>query len=80
MSSVAHNYQESYTAYLQYGPPTQAVDEDFAETQMAGRMYLRYFEEYGCTVMLYALAPQADTVEACDAEMLSETEIASLEQ
>jgi len=80
VSGVAHNYQESYTAYLQYGPPTQAVHEDFAVTQLTGRMYLRHFEEYGCTVMLYALAPQADTVEACDAELLSETEIAPLQQ
>ncbi len=78
VSGVAHNYKESYMAYLQYGSPTQAVDEDFAVTQLKGRMYIRYFEEYSCTVMLYALAPEEGTVDVCYANMLADTVIAPL--
>jgi hypothetical protein len=80
VSGVAHNVKQSYTAYLQYGPPTQAATEDFADTRLAGRMYIRYFEEYGCTVMLYALAPAGDTVDACDAGLLAKTVISPLQQ
>ncbi|MEL7603850.1 MAG: hypothetical protein AAGU77_11915 [Bacillota bacterium] len=80
VSGLAHNVKESHTAYLQYGPPTQAADQDFAVTHLAGRMFIRYFEEYGCTVMLYALAPDAATVDACCAEMLADTVISPLQQ
>ncbi len=78
VSGVAHTRTQSWTAYLQYGPPTQRVSEDFAVTQLAGRLYIRYFAEYDCTVMLYALAPGEATVDACDAEQLSKTVISPL--
>ena len=78
-NGVAHTYQESKTAYLQYGPPTQAVAEDFAVTQLRGRLYIKYFDEYDCTVMLYVIAPNQAAVDACDTDILQKTQISSLQ-
>lgn len=79
-NGVAHQYKESKTAYLQYGPPTQSVDEDFAITTLHGRLYIKHLEKYDCTVMLYVIAPNTDAVDACDKDILSKTVITSLEQ
>ena len=78
-NGVAHTYQESKTAYLQYGPPTQAVAEDFAVTRLRGRLYIKYFDEYDCTVMLYVIAPNQAAVDACDTDILQKTQISSLQ-
>lgn len=77
-NGVAHTYKESKTAYLQYGPPTKAA-EDFAVTQLDGRLFIKYFEDYDCTVMLYVIAPDEAAVDACDTELLSRTVIAPLQ-
>jgi|AGTN01.3.fsa_nt_gi hypothetical protein len=79
-NGVAHNYKESKTAYLQYGPPMKAVDESFAVIALQGRLYIKYFEEYDCTVMLYAIARDSATVDRCDADLLAETAITDLQQ
>lgn len=79
-NGVAHLYKESKMAYLQYGPPTKPVDEDFAVTTLQGRLYIKYLEQYDCTVMLYVIAPSPDAVDACDAALLSKTVIADLQQ
>ncbi len=79
-NGVAHNYEKSKTAYLQYGPPTSAVKEDFAVTALRGRLYLKYFEEYDCTVMLYAIARSSAAVEKCDLELLDKAAISPLKQ
>ena len=78
-NGVAHTYQESKTAYLQYGPPTQSVAEDFAVTQLRGRLYIKYFDEYDSTMMLYVIAPGEAAVDVCDADILQKTEISSLQ-
>ncbi len=79
-SGVAHNYQESKTAYLQYGPPTQSAKADFTVTALRGRLYLKYFEEYDSTVMIYVIARDAAVVEQCDTELLQKTKISALQQ
>lgn len=78
-NGVAHQYKEGKMAYLQYGPPMQVPQEDFAVTTLHGRLYIRYFKEYDCTVMLYVIAPNTDTVETCDNDILSKTTVAKLE-
>jgi len=78
VSGAAHTYKESKTSYLQYGKPTQRVDKDFAETDMTGRVYAKYFSEYGCTVMMYCLAPGLETVDRCDEEALQKAAISAL--
>ncbi len=79
-SGVAHNYKESKTAYLQYGPPTQSAKADFTVTALRGRLYLKYFEEYDSTVMIYVIARDAAVVEQCDTELLQKTKISALQQ
>jgi len=74
-NGVAHQYKESKTAYLQYGPPTQAVQEDFAVITLQGRLYIKYFEDVDCTVMLYVIAPDTEAVDSCDTDILSNTAI-----
>jgi len=78
-NGVSHRYKESKTAYLQYGPPTQALQEDFAVTTLQGRLYIKYFEDYDCTVMLYVIAPNIDAADACDKDILSKSVISRLE-
>jgi hypothetical protein len=80
VSGLAHTFEESKTAYLQYGPPTQGANEDFAVTALYGRLYLKYFAEYGCTVMMYALAPDMAVIDACDEGMLQSAAISLLQQ
>jgi hypothetical protein len=79
-NGVAHSYKESKTAYLQYGPPTQAVEEEFAATTLQGRLYLKYIEEYDCTMMLYVIARDSSVIDKCDTDLLAETTIADLQQ
>jgi hypothetical protein len=79
VSGAAHTYNENKLAYLQYGKPTQRADEDFTETDMAGRIYVKYLPENGCTVMMYCLAPEQVTVEKCDIDALQKAVISALE-
>lgn len=79
-NGVAHNYVDSKTAYLQYGPPTKKVDEDFIETTLYGRLYIKYLEQYDCTVMVYVIAPDETAVDVCDEQILSQTKIAGLQE
>lgn len=74
-NGVAHNFKEDKLAYLQYGRPLN-VECDFAKTTMAGRVYAKYFDEYGCTIMLYIIAKDIPTINECDQNVLSNTVIA----
>ena len=65
VSGTAHAYREDKLAYLQYGAPPPYAGEDFAVTQMSGRVYAKYFSEFDCTVMMYCLAPGMETVDEC---------------
>jgi len=78
VSGAAHAYREEKLAYLQYGAPPPYAGEDFAVTQTAGRVYAKYFPEFGCTVMMYCLAPSMNTVDECDTQALQKAEIAAL--
>ena len=78
VNGAAHNYDGYKTPYLQYGRPMQEYDEDFEIMKAFGRVYAKYFEEYGCTVMVYVIAPSRQAAEKCDAEILSRTIIAPL--
>lgn len=77
-NGAAHIYRENKTAYLQYGPPVQKPDEDFALISLYGRIYAKYFDEYDCTVMIYVIAPTADAVNSCDNAILRKTKIMGL--
>lgn len=79
VSGAAHTFKEDKMAYLQYGKPMQPVTVDFAETDMTGRIYAKYFPSSGCTVMMYCLAPERDTVDACDDAALQGAVISRLQ-
>lgn len=79
-NGVAHTYQREYQAYLQYGPPVKAADQEFEPVSLKGRLYLKYFRDYDCTVMLYVIAPDSGAADACDNGILSRTKINSLKQ
>lgn len=78
VNGAAHNFKENKTAYLQYGRP-QPADKDFDAITMTGRVYAKYFEEYGCTIMLYVMAEGLSAVEECDNNILAKTVISGLD-
>ena len=75
VNGVAHQYSTDKNAYLQYGRPPNHAGEDFPIIQMIGRLYVKYLDEYDCTVMLYAMAPDIHVVDACDSDIFSKTRI-----
>ena len=74
-NSMIHNYQEFHTNYLQYGRPRYDADEDFPIIDMHGRLYVKYFDEYQCTVIFYVVSPNVDTIEKCDKDLLQKSSI-----
>lgn len=77
-NGCAHNYKSDKTPYLQYGRPMKDVPEDFAALNLYGRIYAKYLEQYGCTVMLYVIAPDKDVADACDKDILRKAVIKDL--
>lgn len=77
-SGCAHNYKSDKQPYLQYGRPMESVGRDFEAVKLYGRVYAKYFEEYGLTVMLYVIAPDNDVVEDCAGGILKNTVIKGL--
>jgi hypothetical protein len=75
VSGVLHAYSEDSLAYLQYGRPARQAGKDFAETDMTGRVYAKHFPSSGCTVMLYCIAPERETVDECDAAALQRSAV-----
>ncbi len=78
-NGVAHNYTGYMTPYLQYGRPFGNVEEDFEVINLFGRIYMKYFEDFGCTVMIYVIAPNEKTVEQCDINILKKTRLSLVE-
>ncbi|MFO7612946.1 MAG: hypothetical protein R6W99_10810 [Clostridia bacterium] len=72
-NSVSHSYVESKRSYLQFGRPLDDPPEDFPVMEMNGRLYIRYFPEFGCTVAMYIVAPDKDVLEKCDNELLGKS-------
>ncbi len=78
VNGAAHNFTQYKTPYLQYGRPMQKVDDDFEQTELTGRVYAKYFDEYDCTIMLYIIAPNTSAANSCDEDFLQYTQINSL--
>ena len=74
-NGAAHHYDGYKTPYLQYGPPMAAVESDFDPLTLYGRVYMKFLEPYGCTVMAYVIAPRTETIEDCDSDILQKTRI-----
>lgn len=70
-----HNYTKNLKAYIQYGVPRKEyfTDEEFPIIKLYGRTYVKYFREKDVTIFLYILAPKRSTIESCDEEILSKS-------
>jgi len=76
LNSPAHRYKGERRAYIQYGNPhLQEKGEEFRLMTSQGRIYVRYFPEFECTVFLYILSPELSTINECDERILSKTVI-----
>ncbi|GKX30018.1 hypothetical protein SH1V18_24980 [Vallitalea longa] len=72
-----HKYKKNYQAYIQYGKPPAKYNEeqDFPVTKFKSRIYVKYFDEKKCTVFLYVIAPDIDTINDCDTNFLRKSEL-----
>ena len=74
-NAMLHTYKENHTSYIQYGKPVDWALDDFPLITMYGRLYIKIFEEYDSTVIVYAMSPFETTIEQCDAKLLQNVEI-----
>ena len=74
-NAMLHNYEERHTSYMQYGKPSQEAKEDFPVIKMYGRLYIKAFDEYNSTIIIYVMSPSMDTINQCDNEILTNTSI-----
>jgi len=74
-NGASHNKNGFRQSYLQYGNPSITETGNFPELTMYGRLYIRYFNEYGCTVAIYVMAPGKSVVDTCDQKILSHSSI-----
>ncbi len=78
-NSPTHERMEFKLGYIQYGKPVKSDKGDFFETELWGRMYVRYFEEYESTIVLYVMGADKEVIDECDKEILTNTEIKNME-
>jgi hypothetical protein len=76
-NGTSHNSDGFKRSYIQYGNPGQRASEDFPLILMLGRLYIRYFEEYDCTIALYIMARNQEAILECDEKILSKSIIKS---
>jgi hypothetical protein len=74
-NSPAHKFDGRKTSYIQYGKPIETDKEDFLFMNIHGRMYVRYFEEYDTTIIMYVMAKKKETIIRCDSNILRHTVI-----
>lgn len=72
-NSPTHDYDGSKLSYIQYGKPIKTDKEDFFWMYLQGRMYVRYFDEFKSTIVMYVMAGSQDTINECDDEILKQT-------
>jgi hypothetical protein len=72
-NSTSHNSVGFKRSYIQYGNPGKKASEDFPLILLLGRLYIRYFEEYNCTIAMYIMARNEEVIIECDKNILSES-------
>jgi hypothetical protein len=72
---LAHDFSGYRRNYIQYGRPGPVDGPDFEIITLHGRILMRYFPEYGVTVMLYASATGTGVVNRCFDDILNGCEI-----
>lgn len=74
-NSVSHEFNGNKRSYLQYGRPLSKPDENFTKIIMYGRLYMRFFQEYNSTIIMYIMTPSYDILNECDNNILSKSKI-----
>ena len=74
-NSPVHKFSRFDQSYLQYGIPAFESEDDFAPTDMYGRIYAKYFDESSTGVIFYILAADPAVIADCDREILSKSVI-----
>lgn len=77
VNGVAHQRQEWFRNYIQYGSPGYDAADDFAPVQMHGRIYGRYFEEKDCGIFFYVLACDKEIIEEWEKEIMAVTTVSA---
>ncbi|MBN1624200.1 MAG: hypothetical protein JW903_07510, partial [Clostridia bacterium] len=70
-NGTSHNSEEFRRSYIQYGNPRKNAPENFPPILLVGRLYIRYFEEYNCTIAMYIMARREEVIIECDKNILS---------
>lgn len=74
-NSPTHKFNGRKMSYIQYGKPLETDKEDFLLMNIRGRMYVRYFEEYDSTIIIYVMAKKKEIILKCDSNFLRHTVI-----
>lgn len=74
-NSPVHKFSRFDQSYLQYGIPAFESEDDFAPTDMYGRIYAKYFDKSSTGVIFYILAADPAVIADCDREILSKSVI-----
>lgn len=77
VNGAYHHRDRFRRSYLQYGTPAgfDGRGADFAPVEMKGRVYGKYFDEYGAGIFFYVMAADEGVLKACDEEILSDSRI-----
>lgn len=78
-NSTSHNSDGFKRSYIQYGNPGKKASEDFPLILLLGRLYIRYFEDYNCTIAMYIMARNQEVIIGCDEDILSKSTIKSID-
>ncbi len=70
-----HHAQGFKQSYVQYGAPYYAEREPFKPVNMYGRVYGKYFEEKDVSIFMYVITADAEALNRCDKELLSQSKI-----
>jgi hypothetical protein len=72
-NSAIHKAKTHHRGYIQYGVPKglHYDGEDYPVVDQYGRVYVKYFEEYKSTIVLYIIAKNKTIVDEIDHSILS---------
>ncbi len=74
--SPLHHVADFQNAYFQYGSPKRLfIQKDFKNTSVYGRIYASELPDQNITLCFYIIAPNPQTIEACEADMIDQAKV-----
>ena len=74
--SPLHTVSTFHPAYYQYGRPKRLfTQKDFKKLSVYGRIYASELSEKGITLCFYMIAPDRNTLETCEKDMIEKAKI-----